>query len=582
MSLPPSLQGLKELPSRTVNDNSTFPEGRYVVNAPKTADEDDPILSAEGPEIVTKTWFKSPPFSQAAVLALQSVQLFADTHDQGWVDDRALGNWTWLEVAIYENESSDSPRQREGVELVWLSHKNDMESSQYGWLSGDVFPGKHDLLALLEVGNVIAVRVCARFTGWKLFGRAACLVLDMGRPTSVEQPPSYAQVMEDTIALQQILNCVNSSNNAYTPTITAAWDRADTFSGKEKRPLRVLSLDGGGVRGYSSLMLLKEVMDKGAPNKKPCEVFDLIGGTSTGGLIAIMLGRLKMTVQECLDEYSALMSEVFGSGWIHDHVTKPARYAVTGAFYSADTLEKVIKSLLRKRLPAGEDADKALLLDEKEDSCKIFLMAVREEAGNNRGPVFLRSYTNDLELPDADLAKITLWQAARATSAAPAYFKPLQVGRIKLVDGGLLANNPLGWLWTEVLGVYGPTRETDCFLSIGTGMASNVAVAQPGFNFKGAMMSFSSIATNTESTHLLFRYLVDAFAPCPQIKKYWRLNVVKEKKGSDPKDYESPGELDAVAEIKKLAAWTNEWIAAQQDIIKTCSEAIGRNSLKSK
>lgn len=64
----------------------------------------------------------------------------------------------------------------------------------------------------------------------------------MGRPTSVEQPPSYAQVMEDTIALQQILNCVNSSNNAYAPTITAAWDRADTFSGKEKRPLRVLSL----------------------------------------------------------------------------------------------------------------------------------------------------------------------------------------------------------------------------------------------------------------------------------------------------------------------------------------------------
>lgn len=112
-------------------------------------------------------------------------------------------------------------------------------------------------------------------------------------------------------------------------------------------------------------------------------------------------------------------------------------------------------------------------------------------------------------------------------------------------------------------------------------MASNVAVAQPGFNFKAAMMSFVSVATNTESTHLLFRYLVDAFALCPQIKKYWRLNVAKEKEGSNPKDYESPGELDAVAGIKKLEAWTNEWIAAQQDIIKPCSEAIGRNLLKS-
>jgi hypothetical protein len=60
MLFPPSLQGLKELPSQTVNDNSTFPEGRYVVNAPKPADENDPLLYAEGPEIATKTWFKSP------------------------------------------------------------------------------------------------------------------------------------------------------------------------------------------------------------------------------------------------------------------------------------------------------------------------------------------------------------------------------------------------------------------------------------------------------------------------------------------------------------------------------------------
>lgn len=41
--------------------------------------------------------------------------------------------------------------------------------------------------------------------------------------------------------------------------------------------------DGGGVRGLSALHLLKAVMDKSSPNKKPCEVFDMIGGTSTGG-----------------------------------------------------------------------------------------------------------------------------------------------------------------------------------------------------------------------------------------------------------------------------------------------------------
>jgi patatin-like phospholipase/acyl hydrolase len=69
------------------------------------------------------------------------------------------------------------------------------------------------------------------------------------------------------------------------------------------RPLRVLSLDGGGVRGIATLILLGEIMeqiarerripDTEAKNLRPCDFFDIICGTSTGGLIAIMLGRLQ-------------------------------------------------------------------------------------------------------------------------------------------------------------------------------------------------------------------------------------------------------------------------------------------------
>jgi patatin-like phospholipase/acyl hydrolase len=74
----------------------------------------------------------------------------------------------------------------------------------------------------------------------------------------------------------------------------------------ENTPLRVLSLDGGGVRGISSLYILKELMNQASrqlaadkPNEprsipRPCDVFDMICGTSTGGLIALMLGRLEM------------------------------------------------------------------------------------------------------------------------------------------------------------------------------------------------------------------------------------------------------------------------------------------------
>lgn len=72
-------------------------------------------------------------------------------------------------------------------------------------------------------------------------------------------------------------------------------------------------------------------------------------------------------------------------------------------------------------------------------------MAVRQESGSNRAPVFLRSYTSDSDPPDPNIANIKIWQAARATSAAPGYFKPMKIGEIELVDGGLLANNPVGW-----------------------------------------------------------------------------------------------------------------------------------------
>ncbi|KAF2197771.1 FabD/lysophospholipase-like protein, partial [Delitschia confertaspora ATCC 74209] len=84
--------------------------------------------------------------------------------------------------------------------------------------------------------------------------------------------------------------------------------------------LCLLSLDGGGVRGLSTLYIVKSIIDQlnherkaaNLASVKPCEVFDLIGGTSTGGLIAIMLGRLEMDVDQCITAYSSLAEAVFG------------------------------------------------------------------------------------------------------------------------------------------------------------------------------------------------------------------------------------------------------------------------------
>lgn len=72
-----------------------------------------------------------------------------------------------------------------------------------------------------------------------------------------------------------------------------------------------------------------------------------------------------------------------------------------------------------------------------------FVTASRAEGANNSEPVLLRSYKIKHAMPD--LPKVKLWQAARATSAAPGYFNSIEIDGMSFIDGGVQANNPLGW-----------------------------------------------------------------------------------------------------------------------------------------
>ncbi|KAH7364622.1 phospholipase, patatin family protein [Rhexocercosporidium sp. MPI-PUGE-AT-0058] len=134
--------------------------------------------------------------------------------------------------------------------------------------------------------------------------------------------------------------------------------------------LCILSLDGGGIRGLSTLLILKALMGKvnaervkeGQAVVKPCELFDLIGGTSTGGIIAIMLGRLEMDVDECIEEYTSMFETIFGKKGLP--VNRWGR--IKGRFDST-VLEQYIKGILKKR-GLAEDA----LLNDGNERCKVY------------------------------------------------------------------------------------------------------------------------------------------------------------------------------------------------------------------
>jgi len=78
---------------------------------------------------------------------------------------------------------------------------------------------------------------------------------------------------------------------------------------------------------------------------RPCECFDLIGGTSTGGLIALMLGRLRMTVVECIDAYRELMPAIFEKS---KHRYSISKGKLQGR-YDGKAIEEGVKRILKER-----------------------------------------------------------------------------------------------------------------------------------------------------------------------------------------------------------------------------------------
>lgn len=191
--------------------------------------------------------------------------------------------------------------------------------------------------------------------------------------------------------------------------------------------VNVLVLDGGGVRGLSSLLILRNLMEqlgRASPSEavpRPCEVFDLICGTSTGGLIAIMLGRLRMTVEDAINCYLRFSEGIFGNKRYFPWLRRLAGLAM----YDASILEKHIKDII-----ADHGGDLNALLEEpvtgSTEYCRTFVVAISQSNAGNP-PVLFRSYPPPHGV-EALVGKCKIWEAARATTAASTFFSPMTMG----------------------------------------------------------------------------------------------------------------------------------------------------------
>ncbi|KDR80872.1 hypothetical protein GALMADRAFT_135962 [Galerina marginata CBS 339.88] len=484
-----------------------------------------------GDDQIHTIWFTSPILESDVIPKIEDIQLFTHAHHDGSPASDAIGIWCWFDLVLLQNPEATEPREKDGRALVWRSHdipKTATADSEDLEQAGNLFGRDHELLRLMEEGNVLAIRACARFPGWELDAQSARLIVRISNKGPRRAPSNPAVDWKAVITTNQKLqDRLNQYLDAVTPegvapaisvetTLLAQELRSDRQYGQGGRPLRLLSFDGGGVRGISSLHVLKAVMSKitGDPNAKPCEYFDMMAGTSTGGLIAIMLGRLRMSVDECIIAYEKMASDIFNAGIL----SEVKNGSETGARFSAAVLEKSIKDVVEKHTG---DPD-APMRDPKED-CNVFVLATRADDISNRVATHLRTYIN--KNVEKSFADYKIWEAARATSAAPTYFPRIKLDDYEYVDGGLGFNNPVLLLMGEARLHFGFARPFGCLVTIGTGMGPNISLPAEGTNVfnnvvgtAGLLVSMWELATKGEHANQMAE-------PLCEKGTYYRFNV---------------------------------------------------------
>jgi predicted acylesterase/phospholipase RssA len=201
--------------------------------------------------------------------------------------------------------------------------------------------------------------------------------------------------------------------------------------------VRVLSIDGGGIRGLIAARVLAEIERR--CGRRAGELFDLVAGTSTGAIIACALTR-----------------------------PDPLSAERIARIYVEEGPEIFSRSLL-KRITSAEG-----YLDERYESDGL-LTSLRRHLGDARladarPSVLLTAY--DLERRNALLLRndddMSMVDAAHGSAAAPSYFEPARVGDLTLVDGGVFATNPAMSAYADAGGA------VELLVSLGSGEHTRV------------------------------------------------------------------------------------------------------------
>jgi uncharacterized protein len=230
--------------------------------------------------------------------------------------------------------------------------------------------------------------------------------------------------------------------------------------------VKVLSIDGGGIRGLIPAVVLAAVEER--CGKRIADAFDLLVGTSTGGILALALARAdrQYMAKDLIELYEEDGPKIF-------HRSLLRRFESVDGYIDELYDHKALKESLRKHL-----GDARL----KDASCHVFITAYEL---NLRKAFFFRSARatgEERASQPPDAYDFPMAEVAHATSAAPTYFEPVRATSATgeaydLIDGGVFATNPAMCAYAEL-------RKTGAasdpvFLSLGTGTQTRQHAIDP-------------------------------------------------------------------------------------------------------
>ncbi|KIM32605.1 hypothetical protein M408DRAFT_48522, partial [Serendipita vermifera MAFF 305830] len=220
-------------------------------------------------------------------------------------------------------------------------------------------------------------------------------------------------------------------------------------------------LDAGGPGAYSQLLIIKEYMarlanDTGVDESDvyPADYFEMIGGVGFGGLIAVLLGRLRMNVDEAIEGLISVAGIVF-----------PAE---TPEAIDREANTKNLKQAVEDLLQTKGIQPTTKMYNKNESTIKCKVVVATASSADLSHPILFRTYaTRSTSLNP------TIVEGICATMAIPSLFVPAKIGpRLReksFVGGAVGANNPTRELLKEAANVFGKDKRVTQILSIGAG-----------------------------------------------------------------------------------------------------------------